>query len=441
MKKLYLKIVAAMLVVVFIWAQAESVLQQEGANFWLYRSAFVQLTGIITIILMVIVIALALRLPFVENISKGLDKSYQLHKWLGISALISAIIHWLFSTGPKYAVGWGLLARPQRNTPQLLDPDSLYNYIQPLRHSAESLGEWFFYAMLILGIIALVERIGYKFFRLSHKLMAVCFVVIAYHGAVLIKHAYWSYPITYITLVIIALGVAASIWSLLGKIGKSRSYKAVVNSFVNDSNNQVTDLRLTVQAWQGHQAGQFAYINFGKNNIHPFTIANQDNSNGQLRFLIKELGDFTSEFKYQLHKGQQINVEGPYGKFDFNDDNEQIWIAGGIGIAAFKAALQAQEKSRSCKKVTLYYCTLKPSPHLITELQQEANLANIELKVLDARTEPLLTVAQLCASHKTLKKCSIWFCGPVGFANNLKRDLKAIDFDLKQFHQEYFSMR
>ncbi len=30
----------------------------------------------------------------------GLDKSYRLHKWLGIAALVMAIAHWIWVSGP-----------------------------------------------------------------------------------------------------------------------------------------------------------------------------------------------------------------------------------------------------------------------------------------------------------------------------------------------------
>jgi predicted ferric reductase len=440
MKSIYFKITAALLLLALLWVQAEPVASFAVASFWEYRSAFVQLSGIIAIALMTIVIVLALRLPFIENFTKGLDKSYHLHKWIGISSLIAAIIHWLCATAPKYAVGFGLLTKPEHAKP-LLQGDSFYSTIAPLRHSAEALGEWFFYGMLVLGAISLLNRIGYKFFKFSHKLMAISFIVMAYHGAVLLKHAYWSYPITYVTLIIIAIGVLAAVWSLMGKIGKKRSYDAVVSSHSHDDNNQVTDLRLLVPGWQGHNSGQFAYLNFGGKNIHPFTIASQDKNNGELRFLIKELGDFTRNLKYQLHEGQAINIEGPYGRFDFNDAHDQIWIAGGIGIAAFKATLQSAQESFKNRSITLYYCTENPSEKLILELQQEAKLANIDLNIIDGSRGSLLSVAKLSESHKDLKARSIWFCGPVGFSDQLKQDLNTIDYDLNLFHQELFSMR
>ena len=40
--------------------------------------------------------------------------------------------------------------------------------------------------------------------------------------------------------------------------------------------------------------------------------------------------------------GQPVTVEGPYGRFTFDDGAErQIWIGGGIGIAPFVARMKA----------------------------------------------------------------------------------------------------
>ncbi|AGH79998.1 oxidoreductase [Psychromonas sp. CNPT3] len=435
MKKFYFKIISILFLLTILCIQAEAHTLLSSATLWQYRSALIQLSGIISVTLMSIVLLLALRLPLIENMTKGLDKSYHLHKWIGISALITSILHWFFTTVAK-----NFIDRPtHRRSP--IDADSFVALIRPLRSLAESIGEVFFYGVLILGAISLLRHIGYKTFKLSHKLMPLCFIAFAFHSVILIKPAYWDYPITYITLFIITIGLVAAILSLNGKIGKKKRHHAVLSSFYHDHSNQVTELSLSVQGWPEHKSGQFAYLNFGANNIHPFSIASTYKKNAPLRFLIKELGDFTSDLKNQLTIGQTIKIEGPYGKFNFNDQRDQIWIAGGIGIAAFKAQLQTQRTLSVNKSVTLYYCTKKPSKTLTLELRKEAKLANIDLKIIDTRSDPLLTITMLNDSHKNLNAHSIWFCGPTRFSDKLKADLIALNYNLQLFHQEYFSMR
>jgi predicted ferric reductase len=59
----------------------------------------ISLTGIVAIGTMSVAMVLALRLTFIENYVGGLDKSYRLHKWLGITGFVFSISFW--RTSPK----------------------------------------------------------------------------------------------------------------------------------------------------------------------------------------------------------------------------------------------------------------------------------------------------------------------------------------------------
>ena len=56
---------------------------------------------------------LATRAKFMESWLNGLDKSYRLHKWLGISALDISIVHWLAVNDPKWMVGLGSVGKAE----------------------------------------------------------------------------------------------------------------------------------------------------------------------------------------------------------------------------------------------------------------------------------------------------------------------------------------
>ena len=92
-------------VLVLLWLVAEPTVFQS-TTFFALRGAMVQLSGIVAIGCMSVAMMLALRPRWPERWLGGLDKMYRLHKWLGIAALVIAIIHWLWSKGPKWAVGW-----------------------------------------------------------------------------------------------------------------------------------------------------------------------------------------------------------------------------------------------------------------------------------------------------------------------------------------------
>src|SRR3546814_1918230 len=125
--------------VTLLWLLADlSVFRSSG--FFAIRNAAVQYSGVLAIICMSVAMILAIRPRWPEHWLGGLDKMYRIHKWLGIAALVTAIVHWLWAKGPKWAVGWGWLERPSRG-PQPPASNPVEALFANLRHTAEGLGE------------------------------------------------------------------------------------------------------------------------------------------------------------------------------------------------------------------------------------------------------------------------------------------------------------
>lgn len=439
MNKLYSMVIALVLVIACIWFQAEPILL-ANETFMQWRSALIQITGIVSVLLLTLTMLLALRLPLIENLTRGLDKAYRLHKWIAIYGVIIGAVHWLLAIVPKQLVSAGYLARPQRGA-SFVDPDSFYAVIRPLRGSAEAMGEWTLYLFIGLTLVALFAPVRYKVFKWTHKLMAIAFIVIGYHSLILLKHSYWDSLITPITVVVVLAGIVAAILSLIGWIGRKHKHSGSITEVVYDQDNYTTRLSVHLPSWRGHLAGQFAFIKIGDEEPHPFTIASVDSKQRNVSFLIKVLGDFTANIHKQVQIGQKVEIEGPYGKFDFDDKKKQLWIAGGIGCAAFKARLEELAQLQNRDEVVFYYCTETPSPSLIEEMERAANKANVQFHVVDNRLKPFLSIAQIRQKHPDIALRSIWFCGPVGFKNALLGQLKAINFDTNNFHSELFNFR
>src|SRR3546814_13329334 len=63
-----------------------------------------------------------------------------------------------------------------------------------LRHTAEGLGEWAFYAVVALIAVALIQRIPYRFFYRTHRLLALAYLVLVFHAVILTTFRYWLHP-------------------------------------------------------------------------------------------------------------------------------------------------------------------------------------------------------------------------------------------------------
>lgn len=414
----------------------------SNPTLWEMQAQFMYFTGICSMTLMVTSMLLSLRIPKLNSIFGGLDKSYVIHKWTGIFTTVFVVTHWLGDKIPLLMVKLHIASDPN----QLIDINQFTKLEIGLYKSGLILAEVLFYVFIFLIVISLYKKISYHFFRKTHRYIPLIFLIYAYHGATApLKEQWYGDPRSYIVLVIIGIGCFAALTSLFGQIGQPRKTNAVIKS-VERHGNGILDIHLeTIDKTIFHQPGQYAYLQFKHNNEpHPFTIACSAKNPNNLRFVIKELGDFTNELKNSINTGQHVKVEGPYGEFKFEDNcDSQIWIAGGIGITPFMAQLHHLSRNDALNNpIHFWYCTkgdlMQQFPGSLQEL---CDKARVNLYHLNSNKEEFFSVEILKNKFENLEKCSIWYCGPSELKSMIKKELKSIDFNLNNFHYDSFSMR
>src|SRR5690606_2452643 len=201
--------------------------------------------------------------------------------------------------------------------------------------------------------------------------------------------------------------------------------------------------------WQGHRAGQFAFVTFDRmEGAHPFTIASAPKPGSRLiTFQIKALGDYTSRLAGHLHAGQPMSVEGPYGRLDWRRGRKnaaQVWVAGGVGVTPFLAWLESMHYSPTNTPVNMHYCVRDAATDPFVRRMRElcAKLPNVSLNVHDASHEDLLDAGKLLAGGTPRNgKMDVWFCGPVGLAQSLNDGLRSVIGRGLRMHREAFDMR
>jgi predicted ferric reductase len=439
-----------LLTLTVLWLIAERQVLQP-ANFFDLRSSLVQYSGLIAMGAMSVAMILALRPRRPERWFGGLDKMYRLHKWLGIAALAAAVIHWLWSQGPKWAVSWGLIERPARGErPPLENP--IEQFLMTLRGSAEGLGEWAFYAAVLLIALALIKYFPYRLFYKTHRLLAVVYLVLVFHSVVLTTFSYWMSPIGVVMALLLAAGTYAAVIVLLRRVGAGRQVRGRIASLQYYPGVRALETEIEVpQGWHGHKPGQFAFATSDSSEgAHPYTIASAWNDRDRrIRFVTKELGDHTSRLRQRLKVGQEVRIEGPYGCFDFdNGQPRQIWIGGGIGITPFIAGMKHLALERHANPdqtrpaIDLFHTTADYDEKALDKLKADAEAANIRLHILVDAHDGFLTGERIRAAVPEWREASIWFCGPAGFGEALRNDFDAQGLPVaERFHQELFAMR
>ncbi len=442
---------AALALLIVLWLATDpSALQPSG--FFALRGSMVQLSGLLAMTCMSLAMILALRPRWPERWIGGLDKMYRLHKWLGIGGLVLAIMHWLWSQGPKWAVGLGWLARPQRGA-RPVSANTVEEAFRSWRWTAEAVGEWAFYVVVLLTAVALIHRIPYRLFYKTHRLLAAAYLVLVFHTVVLMNFPYWASPLGVVMVIFLAYGAWAAVVVLSRRVGAGRKVGGSITRLQYFPSLRVLEGEIeTLQGWPGHKPGQFAFVTSDEaDEAHPFTIASAWNpSNRRLTFITKELGDYTRRLPDALQVGQPVKVEGPYGCFTFDDAHaRQIWIGGGIGITPFIARMkqlamdrQAYSSRPRSQAIDLFHTTADWSEDAIAKLTTDAEAAGVRLHVLHDPRDGLLTGDRIRAAVPDWKEASVWFCGPAGFGAALREDFvrHGLPAD-ERFHQELFVMR
>jgi len=407
------------------------------------RLSLVNYTGIIAMGVMAVSLLLALRSTAMEPHIGGLDKSYRLHKWLGVAALVMAIAHWIWVQTPARIVVAGAIAgTAHASTANRGAPGPAL--LRTLSGPARGVGQWCFWAALVLIVLALVKWFPYRQFLRTHRLLAIVYLALVFHAVVLLKTSYWTYVIGWLLAVLLVAGSVAAVYILFKRVGRTRQAVGVIEEVSGHQDGRILAVRTRLKdKWPGHEAGQFAFVRFADHaETHPFTISSSWQDDGALTFVIKGLGDYTSTLPATLRPGSLVTVEGPYGRFTFGGSHKrQIWISAGIGITPFVSRMQQLATQPDGKIVDLFHATSAPDVRVNEGLWRLAAGSNVRLHVWVAAESGRLTASHIMRGVPEWKSADIWFCGPVEFGKQLERDFRAAGVEPRDFHQELFHFR
>jgi predicted ferric reductase len=416
-----------------------------GADFFYWRHQLTILTGVIALGCMAISMLLAIRSQFIENLVNGLDKSYAIHKQMGIGALVFLCIHWLISQLPKWLIPLGLLSRPHRGGLHRGTTTDLINWT----HLGKDIGEYTFYIFLVFAAISLIQVVRYHQFRWVHNIAGGIFLAGAFHSLLLMDMA-WTSIITDAFIILACLiGSVCAVISLTGRIGINKRVSGYILDVhrieSQNTNSAVAHIRIKLDSKLEYRAGQFAFINFNDDEPpHPFTILNYSEKEDIVEFAIKDLGDYTHTKITQITISQRIEIEGGYGRFQIPQQTHQIWIGAGIGIVPFIAWLNdlAKNKSGESKVIHLLYCRHSASENYFLDMINSLiNTAPyVQIHVYTSEHNQRLTAHQI-AEMTNLNNASVCFCGPAGFSTQLSSELVSLGLSKNEFHVEHFKLR
>lgn len=369
------------------------------ATTWLTLGALSLACGVSALSLMASSAILGGRWAWVEGPFGGLDRVYEVHKWLGIYALALATVHLLFKADVR---GW--------ETAAILAMAS--DWARLARQAS-------FAGLMLILLLALNRNIFYGVWRWWHRLSGPIFLIVVVHWLSIKSPIALASPAGFWLAGLSVLGVAAALWklTLYPLLARHAEYRVV--DVVNGGSAVQIDLLPTGRRI-GFEPGQFGFILMkaqGLREPHPFTIATADSVDGRLRFVIRSLGDFTARLVATVQIGMRADVYAPHGRFTRKvGASREVWIAGGVGISPFIAWMSDAEAA-GFERVTLFYFyspdRVFPSAEVLRAMAEDRGVEFVPVSTGPATPDFIRRFTDI-ARGSDRSSLDIAVCGPKG---------------------------
>lgn len=402
------------------------VLAEVPRSDWLTPAAWSLASGVTAFSLMGAAALLGGRWRFVEAGFGGLDRVYQVHKWLGVWALGFASFHLVFKAGME---GW--------DTASILSlPPFFTRLVRQLS----------FVALMLIVMLALNRKIPYSTWRWWHKLSGPLFLVVILHwlsfkSPIALADAAGAW-----LAIVATLGVTAAAYKLLlyPLLSRHAEYRVTaVSPGAAAVRLELSPVRRPVP----FTAGQFAFLSMKEDGLrepHPFTIAGGNDASGSLHLVIRSLGDYTQKLLERAKAGMHAELYAPWGKFKRRvTAKREVWIGAGVGISPFIAWL-ADSQAEGFDRVTLFYF-FTPGREFppVDVLDGMARGRGAEfVPVPGGPTDPAF-VAQFAEIVRRAGAGSveISFCGPQGLLDAIRARMREHAIPPANLRHEFFEFR
>ena len=210
--------------------------------------------------------------------------------------------------------------------------------------------------LCIFSMACIRKRTGYEFFRITHNLSSVLFMIGCW--------VHWPAAFQWIAAAL-AIYYADRLLRIAGIARLSRKARGCAmlagKVHTNAHNESVITASLLQPGLRSASVGQHVYlrcVSLSDWEPHPFTIAGFDDQ-GAMQLVIREREGMTRELSYTLSEEGQVKVlvEGPYGALSPRhlQQSHIVLIAGGTGISFSLSILDSLCRNKSEQMVKLIW--------------------------------------------------------------------------------------
>ena len=401
-----------------------------------YRGLYTELVTILSIAGVTMMLAQFLLSGRLEGISSktGVDNGMHLHRKVGESIAIFFFLHPFLIVLPRFWISSSFA----------LD-DLLLLFTEDL-----TLNGLFAWSLMIVWVLMAMfkNKIGmsYEAWRISHGVGAIAIAILATDHVITIgRHGHYDEWFDWFWIVLCTGAVSALLYTYFIRplMFAKKPFKIVSCEKAGRSDWYLT-LKKDGNFDFNFDAGQFVWLNTSGNpydrSEHPFSIASSPSTLPNITFIIRALGDYTSQLG-KLKAGDIAYLDGPHGVFTLNGRNARgiALIAGGAGIGPIMGILRQLRDVGDTRPVRLMF----GNQTLDQMVLQDEIAAMSESEIMDF--EQMLVLSQppedFCGHKGVMDRgilekffCSddrdewdFYLCGPQVMVNAVEKTLTAME--------------
>ncbi|MEW1822861.1 ferredoxin reductase family protein [Arthrobacter sp. NPDC080031] len=404
------------------------------------------LAGLAGMDLVILMLLLAARLPFVDG-AVGHDRALEFHRKLGKPALYLLLAHGLLlATG--YGMAEGLNPVSEAVSLWVLVPDMWLAFVSMA----------LFIAVVVTSLVAVRRRFPYEFWYFVHLLtyLAVA-TAIPHQFSVGGLFAEGTWQRWYWLLLCIGTGSALAWYRIAKPVIATYRHQLTVRRVVRVSPDvvsiEMTGLRLNELSGSG---GRFFVWRFLAPGLwwqaHPFSLSAEPQTGTSsrqptLRITVRNLGAGSARLA-SLQPGTKVAIEGPYGVFSTaaRSRDHVVMIGAGIGITPLRALLESTPFAPGQATVLLRGSSAEEL-FLGEEILELCRKRGATLFHLTGPRSAIPQSAWLPASAGSsrlrdfvadIADADVYVCGPTAWAGHVLAEAKSSGVREEQLHYERF---
>jgi predicted ferric reductase len=393
-------------------------LDTPQANAILLSSLF----GFVGTILLLVQYTLGTR-TIAQFFTKDILGLREVHKKIGIYGILIFLLHPIF-----------VIAAYNEN---LLYIISLSNS-NPFE-LAVAFGRIALYLIVIIWISSAVlrKKIAYRPWKYLHYLSYIILPLSLLHaprtGTVFAQAPWISFYWNLLVMIYIICIIARFRYSF--EFGKT-AYAITQQRMLRDNTYEIT-LQPDSTYLENSKPGQFLYLQitlFGEE--HPFSIVEHNKETGMIALAYTAYGPFTKKLS-QLDAGNTVLLDGPYGVFTSEVDENSVLIAGGIGITPFMQTLSDTEKKQPLLLFANRSPQLAPYHAKLSTILPASSY--IPLYSEDPESPQFVTKEVIIATVPIPAHSRYFLCGPPAMITSVRKILSELGVPRKQIFDESFN--